>query len=118
MSRDDYDYHAYGAGGSYHPLEDVGGFGSFEKGIGLTLLFLPIVAGQFLTIFFTIIGVMLAADGNMSQALYGPFANPYFTAFVGVVVWVFLRYLRLGIIHLCGGGLIPRSKLYREEGRG
>lgn len=114
MSHQDFDYHAYGAGGSYHPLEDVGGFGSFEKGALLTLVFFPIVIFQFLVLLLTPIGMMLGASGAMNKALYGPFTNPVFTLLAGVAAWWVLRLIRLLIIRLCGGGLIPRSELYRR----
>lgn len=110
----------YGHGSSYHPLENdaVGGSASWELGMALTVLMLPVVIIQFLTAFLTPIGVLLAASGLLSAARYGPvYSKPIPILLTGIAIWVAMRVIRSAATRLVGGGTVSRYDLYSRSGQ-
>ena len=108
----------YGYNGGHHVFENDsrGGHASWELGMLLSLFMLPVVIGQFLTAFLTPIGMLLAASGLLSPEKYGPvFSKPTPILLVGILVWVGLRFVRIGATHLLGGGQMRRTELFKTK---
>lgn len=105
-----------GFGGGYHALESNGpGPLNWERSIIASLLAVPIVIFQFVTVLMTILGTVLSSTGLLKADEYGVFAQPGPIIAAGLAAWLVLRALRYGLTILFGGGAVARQKLYRLE---